>query len=911
MRKSDTSAEEFFSALDCGKYMELAAAVEAAERHDYDTAKTELLRYYKVRHESGIRLGFGITAEDMNYGMAVLPMRNILTGPCEFDTWQGEFFVSGSGYAEYKTDVTDRIVSEISNGAAGFMMLAGEKQKHPVYIKSRKSDRPPRLEVVCSDGGVKKTVYIDACDTAYVSSKDTGTVFGETEILPVKEDGSGADPTGNETTRAYIKFRIGGLAGCDVISAKLILSAACDTDCAADGITVLVINNGDTVWSADTLTWAGVSGSIFSYQNNDVPVWNSRLPDPDSEYHNVTARFWFGRAMAYEYLSYLRDPDEYNRTHPYSETYPGASFGPKLVQLMDAFADQMDHGWPRTLETGERLSRWVDIVDALTGTGVFDGREREFCNIISFMYGDCRYLNGLDIKSDTPWWSNWRAAANAGFFKAAEYLRELKQHDEFRAAAEYNIEYTMELLYNDDMSFKEAGPSYAQWSAVLFGDCVRAAKLSGNPLSESLRKKLIRAARYAADCFYPNGYDSNIGDSNYRDKMRGFRSLAGLLDDPVLNAYAFGEKYKNSLCTVYKDAGAVFMRTSRKPDECVYLSFINNPFDGHCHSDSNQVLMYAYGQPLIVDSGRYSYSDTNNIYNELRAARAHNTIEADGTEMACHSISAGSMEIAADNGLFILASSQQKGYSGTVHTRKVLFFKTDCIPVLIADHITGKKTRTYRQNWHFMPSSNAALTGRTVTTDFCGRANVAVSCADSESAVSTRDGWFSADYGLAAESRYASFEKTGAEVKFSAVLMPLRPGMKREITAIDTADDTSRAAVSVDGDMSFYVKYTENAGGSFCGFETDASAAFVKTTGVMMYGIACGSRLRSENGTDFISVSGSIASAGVVLREGIAEIYTDGAGAGTRLKLYAPGARKAVLNGSGTDFTSDGVYIYI
>ena len=654
-KAAQIAESEFFSAIDYSSCPGLSAVKAAVDEGDYIAAKKELVKYYKGRSGS---LGFGIDRSDENYGMAVLPMRNILTGPYEFDMWQGEFTVTDKEYKEYEVDVTERVSQELANGNVSFMLFAGDKQEFAVNVSSRESDSAPALLVTYSNGSGEKTVRIIADNDTYISSANTGKKYGSESTLIIKEDGAGSSPTGASTFRTYINFPLAEAANSDILSAKLVVSAAYDAACTTGDKDVLIINTGDTTWSENSLTWSGTSGSIYSYQNAQVPIWNAGAPNRDSEYDNVTARFWFGRPMAYEYLSYLEDPEEYNRTHPYSDKYPGEAFGPKLVDLMSAFASQMNHGWPRTLETGERLNRWVDIVDALLPTGVFDERPDDFYKIISFMYGDCKYINSLSITNGSYWWSNWRIVANAGFFKGTEYLCELKDHDAFRAKAEGNVEYTMDLLYNGDMSFAEAGPAYAEWCAELFGDCAIAAEKAGDPMKPEFIEKLRGAARYAVHSFYPNGYDSNTGDSNYRSKMPLFENLAGFLDDPVLNAYVNGDSsYTDDLSVIYPDANSVYMRSGWDPKDNTYVSFVNNPSDGHYHPDSNQILMYAYGDPLLVDSGRYSYSSTNSIYNDLRTAAAHNTVEAVGISMGAHSAAAHKITPWADNAMFSFAAS--------------------------------------------------------------------------------------------------------------------------------------------------------------------------------------------------------------------------------------------------------------
>ena len=196
--------DTFFAKLDYAANPDLAGVKTAVDRGDYEAAKEELLKYFKARHKAGKFTGSGVTEADENYGMAVLPMRNILTGPYEFDIWQAEFTVNDKTFADYEIDVTDRVKHELANGAVSFMLMAGEKQ-YPVRVKSKEAgeDVAPRL-VIEFDGGSETIV---ANNDTYISSQDQTKNLGAETDLYVKEDGSGSDPTGTNTRRAYMNFR--------------------------------------------------------------------------------------------------------------------------------------------------------------------------------------------------------------------------------------------------------------------------------------------------------------------------------------------------------------------------------------------------------------------------------------------------------------------------------------------------------------------------------------------------------------------------------------------------------------------------------------------------------------------------------------------------------------------------------
>ncbi len=807
----------------------------AVDSGDYQTAKVELLKYLSARKAKGDAAAFPISADDENYGQAVLPLDNILTGPYEFDVWLNRFTVTSTDFELYEVDLTEKTVQELNNQAISVMLFERQKQAYPVLVASKEyAGYEPVLVVETAEGN---TYEIMANHDTYVNSGATTTTYGTEAELYVKEQSdSASSPFGSQTRRAYINFSLEEAANQTVVQATMKLYAKMASNSTLDSLDVHVISVGDTMWDENKLTWATIGGNIYSYQDADVPTWQ-QPSGADSEYQNVTTRFWFARSMAYEYITYLEDPEAYAQEHP---LYPdGSVFGEKLIGLMDAFATQKSYGFNRTLETGERLNRWVDVLDALIDTPAVQNNPDKVCNIISFMWGDCNYLAGLDISNGSYWWSNWRIVANAGFYKGNEYFPEWKNYSTWRDKADYNVNYTLDLLFQNDMSFGEAGPAYAVWCVELFGDCMRMAELNGRPMDKTFTEKLRYATRFALESIYPDGYDTNIGDSNYKDRMSVFADLAEYYgNDSILNAFVNGtDEGAEYFTSIYKDSNTVLMRNSWNPDEAVYLQFNNNPFDGHAHPDSAAVVMYAYGKPLLVDSGRYSYSSFNTIYNDLRYASAHNTIEAVGVDMSSHSGAAQPLEYAVTNDAIDFATTSQTGYSGTTHTRNVLFVKDGYS--IVTDYVTGSESREYRQNWHFMPSSNAEMNGNTATTNFYNEANLTIASAGSDNAV-IRDGFHSADYGLVAASKYASYSKTGAEVKFDTVLYPTRAGEVADVVVTDLAEgDNSKAAVeiTVDGENSYYyVKNTDNSNGVFGEYETDAKMAYVSDNYVALVG---------------------------------------------------------------------------
>ncbi|MGN1115854.1 MAG: heparinase II/III-family protein, partial [Candidatus Ornithomonoglobus sp.] len=482
------------------------------------------------------------------------------------------------------------------------------------------------------------------------------------------------------------------------------------------------------------------------------------------------------------------------------------------------------------------------------------------------------------------------------------------------AKAEANVEYCMGLLYNPDMSFKEAGPAYALWCAELFCDCAEMAEQNGHPMSAELKEKLKYAARFAMESFYPDGYDTNIGDSNYINKLDSFKRLADFLGDDALTAYAGGGREGSSGClsSFYADANSAFMRNSWNPDNTVYVSFLNNPYDGHAHPDSNQVLMYAYGKPLLVDSGRYSYSGYNDIYNRLRTAAAHNTIEVVGKPLAPHSAAAKPFTYHISNKAFEFNTSVQTGYEGIAHTRNVLFMYDGY--AIVTDYVESSENQQYRQNWHFMPSANAKADGERVQTAFNTQANITIVSAGVKAEI--LDGYHSANYGLAAVSSYASYLKTGKAVKLDTVLYPQRAGEEPpELEAIDLENGADKSAVKLSGALNgvYYVNHTDSSDGCFTDgrdtYKTDAKLFYAEDGRIIL---ADGKRV-IKNSAVLIESPRAIPDISIVIKDGVMNIYGDiiTAAASTEdaVKIKADGVIAVYINGKPTDLKKADGYV--
>ncbi|WP_175477016.1 alginate lyase family protein [Ruania alba] len=81
----------------------------------------------------------------------------------------------------------------------------------------------------------------------------------------------------------------------------------------------------------------------------------------------------------------------------------------------------------------------------------------------------------------------------------------------------------------------------------------------------------------------------------------------------------------------FPHAGYYVMRTGWG-QEAVWGLFDGGPFGlAHQHEDKLNLLVHAYGQPMLVEAGNYAY-DASPMRTYVRSTRAHNTIRVDGQD---------------------------------------------------------------------------------------------------------------------------------------------------------------------------------------------------------------------------------------------------------------------------------------
>lgn len=145
---------------------------------------------------------------------------------------------------------------------------------------------------------------------------------------------------------------------------------------------------------------------------------------------------------------------------------------------------------------------------------------------------------------------------------------------------------------------------------------------------------------------------------------------------------------------------------------------------GHSHSDSLSLIASAVGQPILVDSGTYTYVGDPQLRNAFRGSAAHSTVRVDGHDQAIPlgpfwwddppAVNALSWQSTDDHDE-ILGECR---YAGIIHRRLVRFVKPHL--VFILDFIDGPAgSHDLEQFWHLAsPDSRANVSLASAAEEF-------------------------------------------------------------------------------------------------------------------------------------------------------------------------------------------------
>ena len=492
----------------------------------------------------------------------------------------------------------------------------------------------------------------------------------------------------------------------------------------------------------------------------------------------------------------------------------------------------------RTLECGVRASiRWPWICNC--GVKSHEFRSKVLFNMAKSYLEHARYLSTHQAGG-----GNWFQVETSGLGAAAVLFPEWKESERFFQLALRRLRWGNNRTFFPDGFQTEGSCHYHSFPYWTMGNFYALAHVKGRQLPPEFFDEFEKTTEPFVYLTQPD-YNMpllNDCDPSYNSASRFIRIAAEMFqreDFEYIKTGGEDGSPPTETSYAFPYAGYYVMRDGWDISS-PYLIFDAGYFgSGHQHEDKLNFVLYAYGQPLIIDPGIHRYvRDAFEQY--FRSSRGHNSIMVDGKgqrrglhlrkeeipDSETRWISQKEFDFAQGwyRDGFSTRSQREKDMENLekdIHHRRSIFHPCGGY-YLIHDFIAGDGLREIEQIFHIAPVIKSMsppevepgnvifLENGVVQTDNSGCSNIAIIPIQTRYIMDIRDvcgqtepyvaGW-TALYGRQPSHDVTYVRKIALPASFDVVLVPLRPGEKDvpTVTEVTVGSDGSAAAFSIRG----------------------------------------------------------------------------------------------------------------
>lgn len=301
----------------------------------------------------------------------------------------------------------------------------------------------------------------------------------------------------------------------------------------------------------------------------------------------------------------------------------------------------------RTLDTGIRVMNWMEALPYLSILHVLT--DDELTCITDSMLKQMQYLKENYLPKYKT--SNWGSIQTCAIVSVLPFLRADFQSDPLYqwALNEMALQFSIQ-VYPDGMHWEQSTMYHIE--VLNYGmKAVHYMGLHLQPCPSVVKEQVYALAKALAGQLMPSGEIETFGDSD-RVCARDVLSRAALLfDDPTFRFVGLDELDPESLYvlgvpaaqryaamsasapqSMYydgEDSGMYTLRSSWDKDAS-FTMFTNGSLgSGHGHSDNLHLSACYQGDPVLIDSGRFTYREDHPLRVQLKGMAAHNGVMID------------------------------------------------------------------------------------------------------------------------------------------------------------------------------------------------------------------------------------------------------------------------------------------
>ena len=283
---------------------------------------------------------------------------------------------------------------------------------------------------------------------------------------------------------------------------------------------------------------------------------------------------------------------------------------------------------------------------------------------------------------------------------------ELPNATAWRSVAEERLEQGIDSLIDSDGVLIENSPYYHFYTLEKYWDIFSYLKKHNLVISKGFDAKIRSMVTYAAYILQPNLHVPLLGASI--DRKMSFSNFYKEIakEDPHLR-YVLTKGNEGSrpskLNIYFPSAGQTIMRSGweRGSDfsEQTQVIFDVGPYrTTHSDFDALSFSLYGAGQPLMPDSGLYTY-DPGIMRQYFHGTGSHNTVTVDGANQKAGTAYAGKL---VEGGDFVYQAAVSKLYPGVTHNRALMLIQGKYLVVI--DRLKSNIYHNYSQMFHLDPS---------------------------------------------------------------------------------------------------------------------------------------------------------------------------------------------------------------
>eukprot|EP01043_Picozoa_sp_COSAG02_P025374 COSAG02_NODE_1424_length_12684_cov_13.471116_2_plen_782_part_00 len=355
--------------------------------------------------------------------------------------------------------------------------------------------------------------------------------------------------------------------------------------------------------------------------------------------------------------------------------------------------------------------------------------------LVSSTVQHATYLSLKDSQSAT---ANWEATQCHALIITALAFPELLGSMEWLREGSSCIERLMSTgVYPDGVSTEQTA-GYDQVALHSYDGILRLFEDAGVAPPSSLRSGVERMYTYLALQMSADGLQVLNGDSDLDSLVSSVRAAALRFDrddwmylatrgadgvPPSLHEYG-----SNGSC-MFPWAGQMVMQSrwgATLEDEKIWAWFDVGPYGSSCHShrDKLHLSVRAYGEHLLVDSGRFGYEGSLAKFRERYGSltQAHNTLQLDNAEQvgvlgsAQATIPEHSWLITPDSDCAFAEVEFERIKGLAVHMRAVRHLRQHGVLVVV-DRVATDRPRNITALWHGHPDSTISISSPSTAHD--------------------------------------------------------------------------------------------------------------------------------------------------------------------------------------------------